>query len=616
MDYSMLLNRKQCRQIFAGKALKEFDAERGRAQPNSSTLFSDTVLTKANEGASFFSVNEYNELLGINTQTTQTVAPTVPNLLAQAVWATYFDSSGFDSGNDITIDSSGNIYITGAYTSSTNITLQNVNGNGQTDSSVTLPSTVSRDAFLIKYNSSGQVQWATCINGTSGDDSGNSLSIDSIGNIYVTGSYYRSSGNVILKSASGNTQINSSITLPSTSNTDMFLIKYNSSGQVQWATCLNGSGNSTDNGYGIALDSSDNIYITGNYKSNSIVTLKSANGNTQVNSLITLPATLPSTASFSVAAFLIKYNSSGQVQWATCIDGNSTSYESGTGITLDSSNNIYISGVHQSFSTITLKSASGNSQIDSSVTLPPIAGGFTASFLIKYNNAGQVQWATYLDGIGNTGDAIIGIITDSIGNIYITGDYDSNNILTLKSASGNSQIDSTITLPAVSVNALFLVKYNSAGQVQWATYLDGTPNGILTSYDRGSGIVLDSIGNIYITGYYQSTTAITLKNANGNSQIDSTVTLPATPIDFRETHLIKYNSSGQVQWATYISGNMNSSASSIALDSSGNIYITGIYESSSLVTLKNASGNSQTDSLVTVPSTTSQAVFVVKYTQP
>ena len=185
-----------------------------------------------------------------------------------------------DIGRGVAIDSSNNIYVTG-YT------------EGGLDGNTHLG---IEDIFLVKYNSSGTKQWTQQM-GTYQWDVGNGVTVDSSNNIYVTG--YTTRG------LDGNTRFGSY---------DFFLVKYDSSGTKQWTRQLGSSGR--DKGWGVAVDSSNNIYVTGN-------TQAELDGNTilGLNDI-----------------FLVKYDSSGTKQWTQQF--GTTTYEYGIGVTVESSANI------------------------------------------------------------------------------------------------------------------------------------------------------------------------------------------------------------------------------------------------------------------------------------
>jgi hypothetical protein len=203
-------------------------------------------------------------------------------------WTKQLGTSSGDQGYGVTVDSSDNLYVTGW-------TQRGLDGNTYLGGDAN-----GGDIFLVKYNSSGVKQW-TRQWGSSSDDWGNGVTVDSSNNIYMTG--YTNGG------LDGNTNSGS---------TDIFLVKYNSSGTKQWTQQLGTS--SSDYGYGVTADSSNNIYVTG-------YTYGGLDGNT---------------SSGSTDIILVKYNSSGTKQWTQQL--GTSSDDRGEGVTVDSSNNIYVTG--------------------------------------------------------------------------------------------------------------------------------------------------------------------------------------------------------------------------------------------------------------------------------
>ena len=134
-------------------------------------------------------------------------------------WTKQLGTSSDDRGNSVTTDSSGNIYVTGEI-------------GGGLDGNTYLG---DFDIFLVKYNSSGTKQWTKQL-GTSSSDSGNGVITDSSGNIYVTGS---TGGGL-----DGNTNYGNDCSVPPrywnsiNNSSDIFLVKYNSSGTKQWTKQL------------------------------------------------------------------------------------------------------------------------------------------------------------------------------------------------------------------------------------------------------------------------------------------------------------------------------------------------------------------------------------------
>ncbi len=293
-------------------------------------------------------------------------------------WTKQLGTSTTDYGNDITSDSSGNVYVTGSI-------YGGLNGNTNAGAS---------DLFVVKYNSSGVNQWTKQL-GTSRSDEGQSITSDSSGNVYVTG--YTSGG------LDGNTNAGS---------TDLFVVKYNSSGVKQWTKQLGTSAD--DRGYNITSDSGGNVYVTG-YTGGGL----DGNSNAGMSDLI-----------------VVKYNSSGIKQWTQQL--GTSAGDNAKAITSDSSGNVYVTGR-------TVGALDGNTN-----------AGIVDLFVVKYNSSGVKQWTKQL-GTSAT-DAGYGITSDSNGNIYVTGSTDAG-------LDGNPFYGSTDA---------FVVKYSTSGVKQWTKQIAPT----------------------------------------------------------------------------------------------------------------------------------------------
>ena len=189
-------------------------------------------------------------------------------------WQRTLSMSGQHTGRDVALDSSGNVYMCGE---SDLGTLNNTN------------------LTLAKWTSNGTHQWTRYLRGSSYGEVGDAVAVDSSDNIYVCGS----------TSSQG------------AGSNDLLLVKYNSSGSVQWRHTLGGSG--SDEGKGVAVDSSDNVYVCGTTRSTS-------NGTRYI--------------------MIAKIDPSGNLQWQNTLGGTSQDY--GEHIKVDSSDNIYVVGKTQS----------------------------------------------------------------------------------------------------------------------------------------------------------------------------------------------------------------------------------------------------------------------------
>jgi sugar lactone lactonase YvrE len=226
----------------------------------------------------------------------------------------------------------------------------------------------------------------------SSNDYAYGVATDSSGNVYVAGG---TNGGL-----DGNTNAG---------NTDLFVVKYNSSGTKQWTRQLGSS--SRDSANGVATDSSGNVYVTG-------MTNGGLDGckNAGIEDL-----------------FVVKYNSSGTKQWTNQL--GSSSRDSANDVVTDSSGNVYVTGT--TYGGLDGNTSAGNADL----------------FVVKYNSSGTKQWTKQL-GTSST-DTANGVATDSSGNVYVAGG-------TYGGLDGNT---------GSGVNDLFVVKYNSSGTKQWTNQL-------------------------------------------------------------------------------------------------------------------------------------------------
>ena len=275
----------------------------------------------------------------------------------------------------------------------------------------------------------------------------------------------------------------------SAGNKDIFLMKYDSAGTKQWTKQLGTSG--VDIAYGVAVDGGGNVYITGE-------TNGGLDGNTN-------------TGEYDV--FLVMYDSLGTKQWTRQF-GSSYS-DIGRGVAVDGSGNIYITGE-------TVGGLDGNTN----------AGSYDM-FLVKYNSSGAKQWTKQLGDLYSNSSS--GVAVDGIGNIYIIGDI-------VDGLDGNT---------AAGDYDMCLVKYTSSGAKQWTKQLGSSMS------DNAQGIAVDGSGNVYITGG-------TSGGLDGNSNTG-----------MNDIFLVKYDSSGTKQWTRQLGTSTIDFAYGVAVDGSGNVYITG-----------------------------------------
>ena len=406
-------------------------------------------------------------------------------------WVTSFNgpNNGSDEPVAMTVDTSGNIYVTG----------------------VSPTITTGKDYVTIKYNPAGVQQWAARYNSSGQDDIVKGLAIDGSGNVFVTGSNsagylqtvkYNSSGieqwakrlgvpiaspaapgsgkSPIAIDAAGNIYVGGARTFGSGQNSSYLLVKYNLNGDSVWTRTYKGSHFLAGLGSAIRCIKIDGnfIYVTG----------KSFDQNPDLSS--------------SAFATTIKYDLSGNQLWLrkdTLINGS----DDVIGMESDPSGNLIVT-CNYGFDIVTY----------------------------KYNSSGVRLWKKLYAGIGgNYYDNVTGIAVDPSGNIYLTG--------------------SSVRTTGSGGEDFLTLKYDPSGNLMWERFYNGTYG----DGDYSKGISVDSAGNAYITG-------------------------TAYDLNFDFNYMtIKYDTDGAQKWKISYDGGFTHRRDepvAIALDLSGNVIVTGI----------------------------------------
>jgi len=291
------------------------------------------------------------------------------NSAGNHLWSTYLGGSGgTEAGWGVGVDAFGDVYV-GGITQSSGWT------SGGFD---TTYNGGEYDTFVAKLSSSGAHLWSTYLGG-SGHDSGGSIAVDALGGIYVTGKTYSAGWT----NGGLDTTYNGSI--------DAFVANLSSSGTHLWSTYLGGS--EYDCGTDIAVDASSGVYVTGS-----------------TNSSGWTSGGFDTTYNGGTDAFVAKLSSSGTHLWNTYLGG--TNYpDDGSGIGVDPSGNVYVTGSTQSRDW-----ASGGGDTT--------YGGSTDAFVAKLTSSGTYLWSTYLGG--GAYDSADGVAADALGNVHVTGPTDSS----------------------------------------------------------------------------------------------------------------------------------------------------------------------------------------------
>lgn len=419
------------------------------------------------------------------------------------VWVKNADGPGLEYGDAVATDASGNIYVTGYFDGTVTF--------GTTE----LTTSGGFDIFVVKYDASGNVVWAGRAGGVSGDK-GLSIATDGWGNVYITGHF-------------SGTATFGMIQLTAAGSDDIFVVKYNDTGNVVWAK---GAGDTYyDWGQDVVTDKWGNVIVTGYFH------------NTVTFGTYTL------TSYNHSDIFITKFDPDGNVLWAERAGGNDR--DSGTGITTDGSGNIYIIGDFE-------ESAIFGTTVLNSIELEDI-------FIAKYNGSGNVVWARQIGG--TSGDYGSAIATDGSGNIYVTGHF-----------SGTATFGAT-ELNCAGYEDIFVAKYNASGNVEWVEQAGGTADDGCRKRDGGYGIATDESGNSYVTGSFAGTVSFD--------------TTPLTCAGESDIFITKYNTFGNVLWDKQAGGTGYDEGGDIAIDGSGNITVTGVFTESATFGTTTLSGHNE-----------------------
>jgi len=416
-------------------------------------------------------------------------------------WQWAISPTGISFGNAVCTDPGGNVYYTGYFNGQLvfgSDTLNNINGPYQ-------------DVFIAKYNAAGNVLWARNSTGYADADG---VAADASGNVFIVGNFYNDSisfDNYTLYDPHTGAQ-----------NSNVYLVKYDPTGDVTWAKNLGGINN--DIAIGISTDANGNVYVTGNFTGDSLTI-----DNVTVNHI------------GSSDGFIAKLDPAGHAVWIRNV--GSPNSVGATAVYPDANGNVFMTGSFQS--NYMYVGSLGNL----------IASPYNNNvFLIKYDSSGDKLWVKYAGGNNNSGgnNTSVGLSADPSGNVYMTGYYNDTIFIC------------NDTLASVGYQNIFTAKYDPSGNLLWARSAGGN------YAEQANGISTDANGNAYLTGYFQSDTVLfgssVLVNPSGNE-----ITFAA-----------KYDMSGNALWAIAAGGTSNNDGAGISY-SNGGIYVAGQFQSSTII---------------------------------
>ena len=370
------------------------------------------------------------------------------------------------------------------------------------------------NVFIFKQDASGNFLWAKQFTGTYMISY--SIAVDIAGNVLVTGFFQNT-----VDFDPGPTVYN--LTVSGGSN--IFISKLDMNGNFVWAKKMDGLANVFTSGFGISTDALGNVYTTGQFDFKT--------------DFDPGPGIFNLTPVGLEDVFISKLDAGGNFMWAKQLGGPAD--EVATSIVLDATGNIYLTGYFQDMADFDPGAA----------TFFLTSSGFDDIFVTKFDNSGNLLWADQMGGTAD--DFSTAVATDNTGNVFLTGyfygtaDFDPGPAVYSLSSAGNADI--------------FISKLDAGGNFLWAKQMGDT------LFDRGLGISLDVLGNVYTTGAFNGTVDFDpgsgVYNFSSNGNVD--------------IFFSKLNSGGGFIWAKRVGGPNSDIANAIKVDPSGNIYSTGFF---------------------------------------
>lgn len=299
---------------------------------------------------------------------------------------------------------------------------------------------------------------------------------------------------------------------------------------------------------GCAVDAAGNSFMAGYVTSS----------NFSAGTIIATVGSFQSSTQGSGDAFLAKFNPSGARIWGTYYGTNGIDF--GLSCATDASNNIYMAGYTNTTNTILATSAAHQ--------ITPGGGSNNDAFLVKFNSAGVRQWGTYYGG--NLNELGRSCSVDASGNVFLIGETQGATGTVIATASAHQSTFGGGTYDA------FVAKFSTTGVRQWATFYGGNAN------DFGYGSITNGLGDVFFTGYTNSSTGTIIATAASHQSVNAGV---------NDAYLVKLNSSGVRQWGTYYGGGGEDYGFSCSLDAAGAIFICGSTTSTNSIS---SSGSHQT----------------------
>ncbi len=365
------------------------------------------------------------------------------NASGNLIWAKRIGGTGVDIGYGVALDAEGNVYIAGNFTGTSDF--------DPSPGTTHLTSTGSFDAFLAKYDASGNLVWAHHMGGGAYEEARCIAVDEAADNVVIAG--------IFNDKADFDPATPDTAYLQAVAGSDIYFARYTLSGDFLWAKQVGGPG--SERVLDVDIDGLGGVYLAGHFQEtvdfdpSDAVSERSVAGDSDL--------------------FFAKYDDAGDLIWARSAGG--FFYEEANGIEVDGFGNVYIIGRYAE--TVDFDPGTGFSEHTSL--------GINDVFFAKYAPDGDLIWSKSIGGEDN--DLANCIEVDSLGNIYLSGQF-------INTADFDPDAAAMNNLTSSGDFDIFLAQYDASGQLVWAKNIGGV------QVEESTAIALDAQRNVLLTGFF------------------------------------------------------------------------------------------------------------------
>ncbi len=421
-------------------------------------------------------------------------------------WAHGIGSNFADIGKAISLDEQNNLYVAGFFQDTADFDPGN---------STTKLGADARGLFIQKFDTAANLMWAKRLT-SAGTIMVEDLLTDGSGNFYITGHF---GGRVDFNPGSGFEYLEAKV------GDDIFLAKYDASGNLIWANVMKGDGVFAT-GYALSQDPAGKVYMAGEF--GGTVDFDPGTNSREL------------TSSDERDAFIQKLNPNGSLVWAKAIGG--PEFDFINGLAIDPNGNIYAGGGFES----SIDLNPGNSVNNFS------SNGRADFFVVKLNDAGQYQWG-YTSGSAQGDELIESIEANQNGKIYTSGFF--TNTVDFKPGPGSNSIT------VKGFRDIFVQKLDAQGNSEWVEPIGGPGE------DKPKALHINQQNGIFMTGFFTDSIRFNQKEK-------------VVSIGKEDVLMYQMSQDGDFGYARNIGSAKDDRGVSVTANDQGDLFLTGSFQGS------------------------------------